>query len=108
MKSELHEINVTLSNYQKKKIRKAFNNREKIFLRLKNENLIGSDTLLVPSIEMPSKFIHPYDGREIPMYTIVDNLETKRKVEKGMIISMDYRNMCDSIIDSVAKNIKTF
>ena len=49
MEIELHEINVTLSKYQKEKICEAFHNREKILLRLKNDALRGSDTLLVPS-----------------------------------------------------------
>jgi len=49
MELELREINVTLSKYQKKKICKAFQNREKILLRLKNDALTGNDTLLVPS-----------------------------------------------------------
>ena len=49
METELHEINITLSKYQKEKICKAFHNREKILLRLKNDALRGSDTLLVPS-----------------------------------------------------------
>ena len=49
MEIKLHEINVTLSKYQKKKICKAFINREKILLCLKNDALRGSDTLLVPS-----------------------------------------------------------
>ena len=49
MNIELYEINVKLSKYQKKKIRKAFCNHEKIELRLKNENLVGIDTLLIPS-----------------------------------------------------------
>ena len=49
MEIELHEINVTLSKYQKEKICKAFHNREKILLRLKNDALRGTDTLLVPS-----------------------------------------------------------
>ena len=53
MEVELYEINVTLSKYQKEKIRNAFINREKIFLRLKDVNLNGSDTLLVP--EKPLK-----------------------------------------------------
>ena len=49
MEIELYEINVALSKYQKKKICKAFQNREKILLRLKNDTLTGNDTLLVPS-----------------------------------------------------------
>jgi len=49
MEIELHEINVTLSKYQKERLYKAFHDRESIFLRLKNDALSGSDTLLVPS-----------------------------------------------------------
>ena len=49
MEFELHEINVTLSNEQKQKIRNAFINREKIRLRLTKDALLGSDTLLVPT-----------------------------------------------------------
>ena len=103
---ELHEINVALSKYQKERLYKAFHNRETIKLRLKNDALSGSDTLLVPSIKMPSKFIHPYDGREIPLFTVVDNLETERKEEKGMEIQMNYSNLNDSTKDSVARNIE--
>jgi len=106
METELHEINVTLSKEQKEKIYQAFHNRESIFLRFKNDALRGSDTLLVPSIKMPSKFIHPYDGREIPMFTVVDYLETKRKEEKGMKIVMDYSLINDSTENSVARNIE--
>ena len=49
MEFELHEINVTLSNDQKQKIRNAFINREKIRLRLSKDALFGPDTLLVPT-----------------------------------------------------------
>jgi len=49
MPTELYEINVTLSDFQKTKLAKAFHNRETIKLRLKNDALSGSDTLLVPS-----------------------------------------------------------
>ena len=106
MEIELHEINVTLSKNQKEKICNAFHDRESIFLRFKNDALRGSDTLLVPSIKMSSKFIHPYDGREIPMFTVVDYLETKRKEEKGMKIVMDYSLINNLTKDSVARNIE--
>ena len=49
MEFELHEINVTLSNEQKQKIRNAFINREKIRLRLTKDALLGRDTLLIPT-----------------------------------------------------------
>ena len=106
METELHEINVTLSKYQKERLFKAFHNRETIKLRLKNDALRGSDTLLVPSIKMPSKYIHPYDGREIPLFTVVDNLETERKEGKGMVIQMNYSLITDLTKDSVTRNIE--
>ena len=42
MNIELYEINVKLSKYQKKKF-------AKLFVIMKNENLVGIDTLLIPS-----------------------------------------------------------
>ena len=38
----------SLSDFQKKKLSKAYHNREGIKLRLKNDALTGNDTLLVP------------------------------------------------------------
>ena len=48
METKLHEINVTLSHFQKEDIFFAFINREKISLYLNNDALYGNDTLLVP------------------------------------------------------------
>ena len=48
METKLNEINVTLSKNQKEKIIRAYLNREKISLDLKNDALYGNDTLLVP------------------------------------------------------------
>ena len=49
MQSELHKINVTLSDDQKQKILNAFINREKIRLRLTKDALKNRDILLVPT-----------------------------------------------------------
>ena len=113
METELHEINVTLSKYQKEKICKAFHNREKILLRLKNDALRGSDTLLVPSkslkrmkddtildkstfierLENGTLFVNSTADERMENYcllfhpTVVERLESKRKNEyKGMEI----------------------
>ena len=69
MITQLNEINVTLSDNQKEKLSKAFHNREIITLRLKNDALSGSDTLLVPS-------------------TTVKRLEKNRMMNKGMEIKL--------------------
>ena len=130
MELELFEIYVTLSKYQKEKIRKAFQNREKILLRLKN------DTLLVPSksLERMKDYYHNlrdtvdlktfnemfkndtrldnsttdkwYENcRIIFSPTVVEMLEEKRKNGKRMEIFLDYSLMTDLTKDSVTRNI---
>ena len=129
METELHEINVTLSKYQKEKICKAFYNREKILLRLKNNSLRGSDTILVPSKSLKndtildkSTFIERLENGTIfenstadermENYcllfhpTVVERLEKNRKNEKGMEIVLDYSLITDLTKDSVTRNIE--
>ena len=81
METELHEINVTLSKYQKEKIYKAFYNREKILLRLKNDALSGSDTLLVPLKSLKRMKDDTYNGSE----TILDKSTFIERLENGTI-----------------------
>ena len=90
---ELYEINVTLSENQKKKLSKAFHNRETITLRLSKDALNGSDTLLVPS-------------------TIVKRLEKKRNMNKGMEIKLAKTNIRKqvggSLLTSILSLARTF
>ena len=128
MEVELHEINVTLSKYQKEKIHVAFHNREKILIKLKNENLVGSDTLLVPSKSLndtkyeksiaieklkngtlfedstTDEMMEKYGLLLFP--TVVESLEKTRKTYKGMEITLDYSLITDMTKDSVIDNIK--
>jgi len=133
METELHEINVTLSKYQKEKICKAFHNRETIFLRLKNDALSGSDTLLVPSkslkrmkddtildkstfferLKNGTLFVNSMTNESLENYcilfhpTVVEMLESKRNNEsKGMEIVLDYSLITDLTKDSVTRNIE--
>jgi len=131
METELHEINVTLSKYQKEKICKAFHNREKILLRLKNDALSGSDTLLIPSKTLKSlknpildksTFIEmEKNGTLFEKLTadewwenccllfnptVVERLESQRNEYKGMNIFLDYSLITDLTKDSVTQNIK--
>ena len=46
--TELHKISVKLSEGQKRKLTKAYRNREEISLRLSKNALSGSDVLMVP------------------------------------------------------------
>ena len=84
--SQLYEINVTLSENQKKKLSKAFHDRETITLRLKNDALSGSDTLLVPS-------------------TIVKRLEKNRAMNKGMEIKLVKTNIRKQVGGSLLSSI---
>ena len=84
--TQLYEINVTLSDNQKTNLSKAFHNRETIKLRLKNDALSGSDTLLVPS-------------------TIVKRLEKNRNMNKGMEIKLAKTNIRKQVGGSLLSSI---
>ena len=47
--ASLHRISVRLSDGQKRKLLRAFNNREELTLRLAHKELTGSDVLMVPA-----------------------------------------------------------
>lgn len=47
--TELHKINVNLSEGQKRKLAKAYRDNEEVSIRLAHSDLSGSDTLMVPS-----------------------------------------------------------
>ena len=85
---ELYEINVTLTENQKKKLSKAFHNRETITLRLTKDALNGSDTLLVPS-------------------TTVKRLEKNRVMNKGMDIKLSKTNIRKQVGGSLLSSILT-
>ena len=86
--TQLHEINVTLSENQKMKLSKAFHNRETITLRLTKDALNGSDTLLVPS-------------------TTVKRLEKNRAMNKGMEIKLVKTNIRKQVGGSLLSSILT-
>ena len=46
--SELHKISVNLSDGQRRKLAKAYRDKEEVSIKLSNKNLSGSDTLMVP------------------------------------------------------------
>ena len=46
--AELHKINVSLAEGQKRKLAKAYRAREEISIRLSHSALHGNDTLMVP------------------------------------------------------------
>ena len=93
MSTQLYEINVKLSDSQKKKLSKAYHERETIKLRLKYDALIGNDTLLVPS-------------------TVVKRLEKNRTDRKGMEIKLAKTNIRKqvggSLLTSILSLARTF
>ena len=72
--TELFEINVKLSDNQKKNLSNAYHKRETIVLRLTNDSLHGNDTLYVPAM-------------------IKKRLEKNRKLNKGMDIRLAKTNI---------------
>ena len=93
MSTQLYEINVTLSENQKKKLSEAYHKRETITLRLKSDALSGGDTLLVPS-------------------TTVKRLEKNRNMNKGMEIKLAKTNIRKqvggSLLTSILSLARTF
>ena len=72
--TQLFEINVNLSENQKKNISDAYQKRETIVIRLTNDSLRGNDTLHVPA-------------------TVKKRLEKNRKENKGMDIKLSKTNI---------------
>ena len=48
--TQLYQINVKLSENQKKNIADAYKKRETVIIRLTNDSLRGNDTLIVPAM----------------------------------------------------------
>ena len=88
MTTQLYEINVSLSDFQKKKLSKAFHNRETITLRLSKDALNGSDTLLVP-------------------VTTFNRLMKNRSLKNGMEIKLAKTNIRKQVGGSLLSSILT-
>ena len=86
--TQLYEINISLSENQKKTLSKAYHEKETITLRLKNDALSGPDTLLVPK-------------------TTVNRLEKNRKLNKGMDIKLAKSNIRKQVGGSLLSSILT-
>ena len=86
--TQLYKIEISLSENQKKTLSKAYHEKETITLRLKNDALFGSDTLLVPK-------------------TTVNRLEKNRKLKKGMDIKLAKTNIRKQVGGSLLSSILT-
>ena len=86
--TELYEINVNLSENQKKKLGKAYHNRQTITLRLSKDALNGSDTLLVP-------------------VTTFNRLMKNRSLKNGMEIKLAKTNIRKQVGGSLLSSILT-
>ena len=84
--TQLHKINVKLSENQKKNLSAAYHKRETIVLRLTNDSLNGNDTLFVP--------------------TMMNNrLEKNRKLNKGMDIKLAKTNIRKQVGGSLLTSV---
>ena len=84
--TELFEINVRLSDNQKKNLSNAYHKRETIVLRLTNDSLHGNDTLYVPAM-------------------IKKRLEKNRKLNKGMDIKLAKTNIRKQVGGSLLSTV---
>ena len=84
--TQLFEINVKLSENQKKNIGDAYRKRETIVIRLTNDSLRGNDTLHVPA-------------------TVKNRLEKNRKENKGMDIKLSKTNIRKQVGGSLLTSI---
>ena len=84
--TELFQINVRLSENQKKNLSTAYHKRETIVLRLTNNSLNGNDTLYVPAM-------------------IKKRLEKNRKLNKGMDIRLAKTNIRKQVSGNLLTSI---
>ena len=84
--TELHEINVRLSDNQKKNLSNAYHKRETIVLRLTNDSLNGNDTLYVPAM-------------------VKKRLQKNRKLNKGMDIKLAKTNIRKQVGGSLLSTV---
>ena len=84
--TQLYEINVKLSENQKKNISDAYHKRETIVIRLKNDSLNGKDTLYVPAM-------------------VKKRLEKNRKENKGVDIKLSKTNIRKQVGDSLLTSV---
>ena len=91
--TQLYEINVKLSDNQKKNLSNAYHKRETVVLRLTKDSLSGNDTLYVP-------------------LNIVKRLEKNRQLQKGMDIKLSKTNIRKQVGGSLLSTVlslgKTF
>ena len=84
--TQLFEINVKLSENQKKNISDAYRKRETVVIRLANDSLSGNDTLYVPAM-------------------VKKRLEKNRKLNKGMDIKLSKTNIRKQVGGSLLTSI---
>ena len=84
--TQLHKINVKLSENQKKNLSGAYHKRETIVLRLTNDSLNGNDTLFVPTM-------------------MKKRLEKNRKLNKGMDIKLAKTNIRKQVGGSLLTSV---
>ena len=108
METKLYEINVTLSDFQKEIIFHVYNNREKVRLSLKNDDLTGKDTLLVPS-KLFTWNTEEYNFNK-GILPVVNSIES-RDIKNFMILKENLPEIFDhgfKVITSVSDGVRKF
>ena len=86
--SELHKISVNLSDGQRRKLAKAYRDKEEVSIKLAHKNLSGGDTLMVPQ-------------------NIVKRLEKSKSSGKGIQIKIARANIRKQTGSGIASSILT-
>ena len=84
--TELHKINVTLSEGQKRKLAKAYRDNEEVSIRLAHNALHGSDTLMVPknTVKRVSKSLELGKGAQIK----ISKANVRKQTGSGIVSSI--------------------
>ena len=84
--TQLYEINVKLSDNQKKNLSDAYHKRETIVLRLTKDSLFGNDAFYVPA-------------------TVKKRLDKNRRLKKGMDIKLAKANIRKQVGGSLLSTV---
>ena len=84
--SELYEINVHLTEGQKRKLAKAYRDNEEVTIRLKKDALSGNDTLMVPAniVKRVAKHRNANKGAQIK----ISKANVRKQTGEGIFSSL--------------------
>ena len=84
--TELHKINVKLSEGQKRKLAKAYRDNEEVSIKLAHKNLSGSDTLMVPKNTVNRVAKSKGSGKGVQMK--ISKANVRKQTGSGILTSL--------------------